>query len=45
MENKSHALMAGLFTLALLVAGILLAMWFNRDRVARVPYEMATKLS
>ncbi|MFT5535501.1 MAG: phospholipid/cholesterol/gamma-HCH transport system substrate-binding protein [Candidatus Paceibacteria bacterium] len=45
MENKSHALMAGLFTLALLVAGILMAMWFNRDRVARVPYEMATKLS
>jgi len=45
MENKAHALMAGIFTLALLVAGILLAMWFNRDRVARVPYEMATKLS
>ncbi len=45
MENKSHALMAGIFTLALLVAGILLAMWFNRDRVERVPYEMATKLS
>ena len=45
MENKSHALMAGLFTLVLLVAGILLAMWFNRDRVERVPFEMATKLS
>lgn len=45
MENKSHALMAGIFTLVLLVAGILLAMWFNRDRVVRVPYEMATKLS
>lgn len=45
MENKSHALMAGIFTLALLVAGILLAMWFNRDRIERVPYEMATKLS
>ena len=45
MENKSHALIAGIFTLVLLIAGILLAMWFNRDRVARVPYEMATKLS
>ncbi|GAA4020812.1 MlaD family protein [Actimicrobium antarcticum] len=45
MENKSHALIAGIFTLVLLVAGILLAMWFNRDRVERVPYEMATKLS
>ena len=45
MENKAHALIAGIFTLVLLVAGILLAMWFNRDRVERVPYEMATKLS
>lgn len=45
MENKSHALIAGLFTLILAIAAILLAMWFNRDRVVRVPYEMATKLS
>lgn len=45
MENKSHALIAGLFTIVLLAAAILLAMWFNRDRVVRVPYEMATKLS
>ena len=45
MENKSHALLAGLFTLVLAIAAILLAMWFNRDRVVRVPYEMATKLS
>jgi phospholipid/cholesterol/gamma-HCH transport system substrate-binding protein len=45
MENKAHALIAGLFTLVLLIAGILLAMWFNRDRVVRVPYEMVTKLS
>jgi phospholipid/cholesterol/gamma-HCH transport system substrate-binding protein len=45
MENKSHALIAGLFTLLLAIAAILLAMWFNRDRVVRVPYEMATKLS
>jgi len=45
MENKSHALIAGLFTILLLAAAILLSMWFNRDRVVRVPYEMATKLS
>ena len=45
MENKAHALIAGIFTLVMLVAGILLAMWFNRDRVVRIPYEMATKLS
>ncbi|MGB6054159.1 MAG: MlaD family protein, partial [Burkholderiaceae bacterium] len=45
MENKSHALIAGLFTILLLAAAILLSMWFNRDRVVRVPYEIATKLS
>lgn len=45
MENKAHALMAGIFTIALLVAAVLIAMWFNRDRVERVPYEIATTLS
>ena len=45
MENKSHALLAGVFTLALLIIAILLALWFNRDRVQWVPYEIATKLS
>lgn len=45
MENKSHALLAGAFTLVLLVIAILLGLWFNRDRVEWVPYEIATKLS
>jgi len=45
MENKSHALLAGVFTLVLLVAAILIGLWFNRDRVEWVPYEIATKLS
>lgn len=45
MENKSHALMAGLFTVALMVAAVFFALWFNRDRVDRVPYEMATTLA
>lgn len=45
MENKSHALIAGVFTLVLLAAAILLGMWFNRDRVQWVPYQIATKLS
>jgi len=45
MENKAHALMAGIFTIALLVAAVLIAMWFNRDRTERVPYEIATTLS
>lgn len=45
MENKSHALMAGIFTIVLLIAAVLIALWFNRDRVERVPYEIATTLS
>jgi phospholipid/cholesterol/gamma-HCH transport system substrate-binding protein len=38
-------LIAGLFTIVLLTAAVLIAIWFNRDRVERVPYELATKLS
>ena len=45
MENKSHALLAGVFTLVLAIAAILLGLWFNRDRVEWIPYEIATKLS
>lgn len=45
MENKSHALIAGLFTILLLVAAVLVGLWFNRDSEVRVPYEIATKLS
>lgn len=45
MENKAHALMAGIFTIVLLIAAVLIALWFNRDRVERIPYEIATTLS
>ena len=45
MENRSHALLTGFFTLTLLVAAILFGVWFNRDRVERVPYLLATTLS
>ncbi len=45
MENKAHAMIAGLFTIAMLVVAVLAAIWFNRDREVRVPYQMATKLS
>lgn len=45
MENKAHALMAGIFTIVLLIAAVFIALWFNRDRVERVPYEIATTLS
>lgn len=45
MENRSHALMTGFFTIALLVATVLAGIWFNRDRVERTPYEIATTMS
>jgi phospholipid/cholesterol/gamma-HCH transport system substrate-binding protein len=45
MENKAHALVAGIFTIALLAAAVFIALWLNRDREDRVPYEIATKLS
>jgi phospholipid/cholesterol/gamma-HCH transport system substrate-binding protein len=45
MENKSHALLAGLFTITLLVAAVFIGLWFNRDRTEYVPYQIATKLS
>jgi phospholipid/cholesterol/gamma-HCH transport system substrate-binding protein len=45
MENKSHALIAGIFTLLLLTAAIVIGVWFNRDRTEWVPYLIATKLS
>jgi len=42
MENRSHALMTGFFTIALLIAAVLAGIWFNRDRVERVPYRIGT---
>jgi phospholipid/cholesterol/gamma-HCH transport system substrate-binding protein len=34
--------MTGFFTIALLVATVLAGIWLNRDRVERVPFEIAT---
>jgi phospholipid/cholesterol/gamma-HCH transport system substrate-binding protein len=45
MENKSHALVAGLFTIVLLAATVFIGLWLNRDRVEWVPYQIATPLS
>ncbi len=45
MENKSHALITGCFTLLLLIATVWGAIWFNRDRSERIPYLLATKLA
>ncbi|MFZ6770922.1 MlaD family protein [Undibacterium sp. Di26W] len=45
MENRSHALMAGFFTIALLILATVLAIWLGRDKIKRVPYEVATKMA
>jgi phospholipid/cholesterol/gamma-HCH transport system substrate-binding protein len=42
MENRSYALMTGFFTVALLVAAILIGLWLNRDRTETHPYEIVT---
>src|SRR4051812_18703931 len=45
MESRSHALMTGVFTVALLVAAVLVGLWLNRDRSAMVPFEIVTTQS
>jgi phospholipid/cholesterol/gamma-HCH transport system substrate-binding protein len=45
MENKAHAIIAGIFTIAMVAATVLAAIWFNRDTETRVPYQLATTLS
>jgi phospholipid/cholesterol/gamma-HCH transport system substrate-binding protein len=42
MENRSYALMTGFFTVALLVAAILIGLWLNRDSTKMHPYEIVT---
>ena len=45
MENRSHALMTGVFTIALLIAAVLAGIWLNRDRSETVPFEIVTTQS
>ena len=45
MENKSHALITGLFTLLLGLALALAAVWLSRDTTVRVAYELVTRAS
>ena len=42
MENKSHALIAGVFTVILALAVLLTASWLNRDTSVRTPYVLTT---
>ena len=40
MENRSHALIAGLFTLLLIVAGAIGAIWVSKKNIPLMPYEL-----
>ncbi|MGP1683613.1 MAG: MlaD family protein, partial [Giesbergeria sp.] len=42
MENRAHALAAGLFTLVLGAALAAVALWFGKDELKLIPYAMAT---
>lgn len=45
MENRSYALMTGIFTIALLIAAVLVGLWLNRDKTELSPYEIVTTQS
>lgn len=40
MENRSHALLAGLFTLLLVIAAAVTAIWVSKQNLPRIPYEL-----
>lgn len=43
MENRSHALLAGLFVLLLLIAAAATAIWLSQKDVTYQPYELVSK--
>src|SRR5919205_1088119 len=43
MENRAHALAAGLFTLLLLAGVILAAMWFSGETYEKAYYQLESK--
>src|ERR1019366_2828890 len=45
MENRAHALAAGLFTLVLGAALAAVALWFSKEDLKLVPYAMITSSS
>lgn len=42
MENRSHALIAGVFTLLLVAAAVAAGLWLSRDRNTLLPYELVS---
>ena len=45
MENRAHALAAGLFTLLLGIGVLLAAQWFSRDNYEKVQYTLVSNHS
>ena len=45
MENKAHALAAGIFVVVVAALLVMLAAWLTRDTGARDPYEISTRES
>jgi len=45
MENRSYALHVGIFTLVLLTAAVLVALWIARDRSGLQTYEIVSAIS
>ncbi|WP_224082598.1 MlaD family protein [Cupriavidus laharis] len=43
MENKSHAFLAGVFTIGLAVLVLFAIFWFSSDHAVRVPYDLITR--
>lgn len=45
MENRSHAIFAGAFVIALIIAGIVAALWIDRKDVTYTPYKIVSTYS
>ncbi len=45
MESRSHALIAGFFTIALLILAAAFGLWLSKDDIKRTPYSISTDLS
>lgn len=45
MENKSHAFIAGLFTVFLVAAALFIVWYLNMDKIVRLPYMISTNQS
>lgn len=45
MENKSHAFIAGLFTVCLVAAALFIVWYLNMDKTVRLPYMISTNQS